>query len=225
MKLIKKLNKRTYGEKKLDMLDVGRKKEEQFILFLEQLKLSARGKKDVLAVILFGSFARGDYSLRHSDIDVMWILDKNERDEQLEEQIRRNVLQISLSKGLNIHALFQYRKVEEEDRSLMLTIGREGKVIFARDCIILSQNILGLREYFLLRLDVTDVDQVRKNKLQRFLYGYTISGKDYNGIVDEEKVFSAGKGAILVYGEMLQKVLLFLEEIGVKVVQKGKFLR
>ncbi len=64
-----------------------------------------------------------------------------------------------------------------------------------------------------------------KNKLQRFLYGHIIKGKRYRGIVDDEKVLSAGKGAIIVPQEMLKKVLLFAQKIGIEAFQKAKFYK
>ncbi len=78
------------------------------------------------------SFARGDYSLRHSDVDMMVFLDKIEEDQKLEEKVQKKIIQLSLGKGSTVHTLFQYKKIEEEDKSLMLTISRGGQIVFAK---------------------------------------------------------------------------------------------
>lgn len=214
---------KNYGEKKLDKIDVKAVTQNLFMELLASLKKELFKIKVINAVVLFGSFARGDYSLRHSDVDLMLFLDKTEKDESLEEELRKKILSLSLSKNLNVHVLFQYQKIEGEEKSLMLTIGKEGQVLFSRCSLIISHNLLGLKEYFLIKFDTAKIKPVIKNKLQRFLYGYTIKGKHYVGVVGDEKVMSAGKGAIIVSQELLPKILLFAQKLGIKALQKGKF--
>lgn len=225
LKFVKMKSHKTYGERKISKVDVKENLRLQFESLINSLKKELPKIKEINAVILFGSFARGDYSFRHSDIDVMIFLDRTEKDIKLEGKIRKKIIDLNLGKELNIHPIFQYRKLEEEDKSLMLTIAKEGKVIFAKKSLIISGNLLGLKEYFLIKFDTAKLEPVVKNKLQRFLYGYTIKGKKYHGIVDGETVLSAGKGAIIVPQEKLKKVLLFVYNIGVKAVQKGKFYK
>jgi predicted nucleotidyltransferase len=208
---------KSYGFKKLEKINVSEALEMNAEELINALKKEFGKAKNINALILFGSFARGDYSLRHSDLDLMFFLDKDIKDEKLEEEIRKKVIQLNLDKKVNVHLLFQYKKIEEEDKSLMLTIAREGQVIFA--------NKLGLKEYYLIKFETAKIKPVHKNQLQRFLYGYKINGKKYLGIVDNDKVFSAGKGAILVAQELLQKILIFAQRIEVKAIQKGKFYR
>lgn len=219
-----KFNK-TYAEKKIDKIDVKETIEKQFMVLIGSLKKELSLFNDINSVVLFGSFARGDYSVRHSDLDIMVFLEAEEKKLQLEEKIRKKIINLNLGKELNIHTIFQYKKIEEEDKSLMLTIAKEGKVLFSKKTIVISGDILGLKEYYLIKFDTTKIKPVIKNKLQRFLHGYVIKGKRYHGLVDGGKVLSAGKGAILVPAELLKKILLFAQEIGVKAVQKGKFYR
>jgi len=216
---------KSYGEKKISKIKPEEFFDHQFNDLIKLLQKELPKFKEVNALVLFGSFARGDYSIRHSDIDLMIFLDKTKVDKSLEEKIRKGVINLTLGKELNVHLVFQYKKIEEEDNSLMLTISKEGKVIFARKTIIISGNILGLKPYYLLKFDTTNVKPVIKNKLQRFLYGYKIKGKKYRGIVDEEIVLNAGKGAIIVPNNLLKKVLLYSQKIDIKVVQKAKFYK
>ena len=218
-------SKKTYGEKKISKIDVEDTVKRQFESLIDSLKKELSKIEEINAAVLFGSFARGDYSIRHSDIDVMVFIDKTEKDRKLEEKILKKVIDINLGKELNIHTLFQYRKVEDEDKSLMLTIANEGKVLFAKKSIVMSSDILGLKNYFLIKFDTSDIKPVVKNKLQRFLHGYTIKGKKYKGIVDGETVINAGKGAIVIPEDILKKVLFFCQDIGIKAAQKAKFYR
>lgn len=220
-----KSRKKTYGERKISKIDLNKILKQQFELLSTSLKRELYKIKEINAVILFGSFARKDYSLRHSDLDIMVFIDKIEKEPKLEEGIRKKIISLSLGKGLSIHTIFQYRKLEEEDKSLMLTIANEGRVLFAKKTLVISDNILGLKEYFLIKFDTSNLKPVIKNKLQRFLHGYIIKGKQYKGIVDEKTVLNAGRGAIIVPKKMLKKILFFAQSIGVKAMQKGKFYR
>ena len=214
---------KTYAERKLHKINVKESTLAHHEQFLSLFKKELPKIKEINAVVLFGSFARGDYSLRHSDVDLMVFLDKEEKDQALEEQIRKKVLALSVEKELSPHVVFQYKKIEEEDKSLMVTIAREGQVLFARKTIIISHNQAGLLSYYLIRFDTAGCRAVVKNKLQRFLYGYVVKGKRYKGLVDEQKILSAGKGAILVPEELCKKTMHFAQSIGVKAIVKGRF--
>ena len=216
---------KTYAEKKIAKIDVKETIQKQFKELVNSLEKELSKIKEINSVVLFGSFARGDYSVRHSDLDIMVFLEVEEKDQKLEEKILKKVVNLNLGKELNVHTIFQYKKVEEEDKSLMLTIAKEGKVLFSKKTIMISGEVLGLKNYYLIKFETAKVKPVIKNKLQRFLHGYIIKGKRYQGIVDGEKVLSAGKGAIIVPEELLKKILLFAQNIGVKAVQKGKFYK
>lgn len=216
---------KNYAEKKLGQIDI----EETFKIHVRQsisaLKKELPKFQEIIAAVLFGSISRGDFSSRHSDMDVMIFFNLKDKNQLLEEKIRKKILELSLGKKVNVHIVFQYKKVKEEDRSLMLTLSKEGKIIFSRGTIVLSEEILGLVPYYLIKFDTTDISQVVKNKLQRFLHGYTFQKKHYAGITESDKIITAGKGAIIVPEELREKVLLFAQKIRVKAVQAAKVYR
>lgn len=214
-----------YAEKKLEKIKDSEIIKEQFEQIITKTKKELYNIKEIDAVVLFGSFARGDYSERHSDIDMMIFLDSKEKNTKLEEKIRKKIINIGLGKLVTVHTIFQYRRIEEEDKSLLLTIADEGKTIFSKKSIIINEDIVGLKSNYLIKFDTTAADQIKKNKLQRFLYGYKVEDKKYEGIVDGEKVISAGKGAIIVPQEMVSKIVLFAESIGVKAVKAGRLYK
>jgi len=219
------MKSKTYAQKKLCEIDIKETLEKQANLIISSLRKELQKIKEINSVVLFGSFARGDYSLKSSDIDIMVFLDREQKDAKIEAKVLNEVIKINLDKEITIHTLFQYKKIEDEDKSLMLTISTEGKVLFARKSIVISQNLLGLKDYYLIHFDTTNTSQVTKNKLQRFLYGYKVKDKKYNGIIDGETVFCAGRSAVLIPQNMLRKIQLFSKNIGVNAIQKGKFYR
>jgi len=215
---------KTYGEKKIQKIDLEKTLHKQSEDFISALKKELPRLEEINAVVLFGSLARGDYSIRHSDIDLLIFIGKEKPDPLLEEKIRTKIIKLSLGKELAPHVLFQY-KILEEDQSLLRTIAKEGKVIFVRKAIVISWDLLGLKEYLLIKFDTAGKNPVVKNKLQRLLYGYTIKGKKYNGLVDGEQVISAGKGAVLAAQELAKKIIILSNQIGIQVKQKGKFYK
>ena len=217
--------KKSYAEKKLEKIENIDIIKEQFEEIVIKIKRDMYKIKKINAVVLFGSFARGDYSARHSDIDIMIFLDEEKKDSKLEEKILNKIINLNLGKLISVHTLFQYKMVKTEDAGLLLTIAEEGRTLLSRKSIVISKDILGLKSIYLIIFDSKDVDQVMKNKLQRFLHGYIVKGKKYNGIVDNEKVISAGKAAIIVPKELLDKILLFADSIGIKAKQGGRFYR
>ncbi len=214
-----------YANKKIKKINLKDFLKEQYEELIEAIKIELSKIEEINGVVLFGSFARGDYSFRHSDIDIMIFLDETKKNQKLEENILKIVTKLQLGKDLSFHTLFQYRKIEEEDQSLMLTISNEGKVLFAKNTLVISNNLLGLKNYYLIKFDTAKVSALAKNKLQRFLHGYSINKKKYLGIIDEDKVLSAGRGAIIVSEEDLKPVLIFAQKIGVKAIQKAKVYR
>lgn len=216
---------KTYAEKKLEKVDSIKSFKQNVKQIINLLQKELPKIKEVNAIVLFGSFARGDYSARHSDVDMMIFLEPAQKNPALEEQIRKKAIQLGLGKAVSVHLVFQYHNIEQEDKSLMLTIAKEGEVLFARKTLVISRNILGLTPYYLIKFDTAKCQPVVKNTLQRFLHGYTMNNKHYAGIVDGEKVIGAGKGAILVPEEMRQKIMLVVDEIGVKAVQVAKVFK
>ncbi len=213
-----------YSEKKLKKIDLNEIIKSQYEELVKDIKEKLYNIDKLNAVIIFGSYARGDYTHK-SDLDIMVFLDLENENKQIEEKIRKTIIKINLSKEIIIHTIFQYKTIQKEDKSLMLTIAREGQVIFSKKAIIISQNILGLKSYVLLRFETNKLDQVKKNKLQRFLNGYVVKGKKYKGLIDNDEVTKAGKGAIIVPENMLKKIQLYSQKIGVNVIQKGKFYK
>ena len=100
-------------------------------------KLVSKAKKDneILAVIVFGSYARGE---RHRDIDVCLVLKK----ETENGAMSRKMLAYVSESGLDVH-IFQQIPLYIRTRVL-----KEGKVLFCRDLDALYDiAILTMKEF------------------------------------------------------------------------------
>ena len=92
----------------------------------------------------------------------MVFIDKADEDKELEEKILKKVIQMNIGKELDIHTIFQYKKIGEEDKSLMLTIADEGRVLFSKKTIIISKNLLGLKSCYLIKFETAKLNPVVK---------------------------------------------------------------
>ena len=134
---------------------------------------------------------------------------------------------------VTIHLTYQYSKITDEDSSLIKKIAADGKVLYNRNSLIISKDILGLRVFELIRFDTANVKQLNKTKFSRLLHGYKSwhykGGKkimaEYKGIIDNNEIFEAGKGALLVAQSNAEKLVLLAEELGIKVISLGNFYR
>ena len=123
-------------------MDLGKSFQQKVQVVIDLFKKELPKVKKINALVLFGSFARGVYSVRHSDVDLMIFLNQTQKNSALEEHIKKKIVQLSLGKAVSVHPIFQYCNIEQEDKSLMLTIAKEGEVLFARKTLVISGNIL-----------------------------------------------------------------------------------
>ena len=84
--------KKSYAEKKLEKIKSLDIEKEQFEEIVLKIKRELCKIKKINAAVLFGSFARGDYSARHSDMDIMIFLDEEKKDSKLEETILKKII-------------------------------------------------------------------------------------------------------------------------------------
>ncbi len=179
--------------------------------------------KNIAAVYLYGSVARGDFSARHSDMDIVVFLKKRTR--ALEENINKKIIPLGLKYGVKIHAEY-IGKIKEEDRSLLRKILEEGKQIYAADSFFIEGKNLGLRQFLIYSYSL--VGNARKSHFSKIMHGrkswYFNKGKkiikQYNGIIDNKDIFEAGRGAIMVAKERQKDVLRLFQEYKVEFVLK-----
>jgi len=172
--------------------------------------------KKILAVYVYGSVARQDYSLRHSDLDLFIILNQKKADETSKERLAESIISISSKFGVKAHPEFQGRETKKEDQTLLRKIIEEGKCIYSSGFFTLAGEQLGLKQYIIYEYSL-------KNSPQKSYFSKTLHGrkswyyqgstkimKEYKGIADSKDIIILGKGALMAAKEKQKDVeLLF----------------
>lgn len=208
-------------------------RKEKFTRALEEASSILKKHKKITVVILFGSVARGDFSPRHSDIDLFLLIDEKEPSLKLEQELNALAIAIGNKYKITIHLTFQYLNITGEDKSLIKKIAREGRVIFNKNMLIISKDILGLRPYELIFFNTKKATPLQRTKFSRFLHGASLWYKKggqkmvrkYPGAIDNQTIFEAGKGALLIEADKVEKIQELAEEIGIAIKSAGIFYR
>ena len=191
-----------------------------------QIVKSAMGKEqDVIALFLFGSRAAGN-GRKGSDYDFFLILDRNTRDTLREDEISKIVLDKTKELNAIVHLTFQYLYIVNEDKSLLLKISTEGKLIFSKGVLFASFEQLNLHKYYLCEWEINIkkipapsivIISSLKQQARRLLFGYKqryeYKGKKMHlkeGIVDNRGVIAEGD-MLLVIDTMFEHLSYLLE--------------
>ncbi len=171
---------------------------------LNELKEEFVGRNEILVVYLFGSVARGDFSERHSDMDLFIVLNKKRANERIKEKINKKLTSIGIKYGVRVHIEFQGTEIKQEDQTLLAKMIEEGKIIYSSGVFNFSYSQLGLKQYILYSYSL-------KNSKNKTMFSKALHGrksvyyknnkkitKIYEGIWDNQSILSLGKGALMV---------------------------
>ncbi|MBI5002953.1 nucleotidyltransferase domain-containing protein [Candidatus Woesearchaeota archaeon] len=195
----------------------------EYTLSLLQEKFAAH--KEIEVVYLYGSVSRGDYSLRHSDLDLLLILSCTSN-KKIEEKIKNALISLGLKNGVKIQIEFIGKNITEEDHSLLRKVIEEGKVLYAKGTVVFDHLQLGLRQFIVYSYSLKKSTQ--KSYFSKVLHGRKSwyyekrkNGKrekivkEYAGIIDNNTIFELGRGALLVAKERQKDMLHVFEQFGV----------
>ena len=153
--------------------------------------------KSLQAIILYGSFARGEVSPK-SDIDLLLVFDsRNEarkREKQAVEILRRaRVKRIIVPACMGVEEL-------RDNPDLIYNVLRDGKVLYKRIGVELwpPAKLLGGKPMVIYEFDLAGLPHQKKVKLNRTLYGVQVGKYSYKGLVEQRGGYRLGKGAILI---------------------------
>ena len=164
--------------------------------------------KDVFAVILYGSVARGDYSIKHSDIDVLVVLSEIKS----KNKINKIINDISVRCRVKIHPEYQNVDIKQEDQTLLCKMFEEGRVLFSQGIWFMDKSKLGLEVFRLYKFDTSYIDKVKRVMLSRALHGR----KRFKGVIDNISVTDSGKGGLLVRKNSFKDVEMIFDRFKVK---------
>jgi predicted nucleotidyltransferase len=183
---------------------------------------SFQGIKEVLTVYVYGSVARGDYSLRHSDLDLLIFIDKPGVGERLKKKIDDIIIPTGSKLGVRVHPEYQGHIIRQEDRTLIAKIIEEGRIIFSRGLLCFNDKQLGFRPY--LVYEFSSKDSSDKTTFSKVLHGskswYYKEGKKivkkYTGIADNKGIILVGRGCLLIRKDKQKDMELVFKRFGIK---------
>ncbi len=178
--------------------------------------------KEILVVFLYGSVARGDFSLRHSDLDLFIVLKSKLVTEKVKERLDRLILPIGYKEGVKIHPEYQGIEIQHEDRTLVQKMIQEGKIIYSTGVFTFDHQQVGLQQYiiydFFLKnaLNPTMFSKVLHGRKSWYWKGKEKVVKEYPGIIDGKEIIELGKGVIMVLKEREKDLKHIFEQFKVE---------
>lgn len=161
----------------------------------------------VVAIFLFGSFARGDYD-EYSDYDLLVLFeDKSSMWRSWDE-----LFQAVGNLRMDLHVIPETLEEFETASPVFLEeLYKHGKVLFARLPLEVSLRPVRLKPFFLIFYDMTGLGYKNKMKISYFLYR-----KRNGGAVARAGGTKLGEGCILVPSDMGDEIIDVLGGFGVK---------
>ncbi len=177
--------------------------------------------KEVIAVFLYGSLVRGEYSKRHSDIDLLMVINKKKIPSRLMDKIEMIVSQLNAKHKVRIHPEYQGLTIKEEDKSLLRKMFEEGKVIYSSGMLVFGNKQLGLKAYYIYtfrakkRLNQIKLSQALHGRKSWYYKSKKKVVKHYPGIIDDKDIIEFGRGSLIVSLERKKHIEMLFEELGV----------
>ena len=169
--------------------------------------------ENIKAVILYGSFARGDYSSR-SDIDLFILTAKKGDIRDIEDKI----IELENQIGRNIQPTIRTTKeLQNTDTGLLQNIFQEGKVIYLKEQTELpSAMLLKQKPYLIYSFQISKLSQNEKAKFNSELYGRVKGKHKYKGVLEEVGGQKLSSGCIIIPYTAKQVIEKFLKKYKAK---------
>lgn len=165
----------------------------------------------VLAVILFGSRARGEYD-EHSDYDVLVVFRDDETMWKNRRKIYENVGRLRLFIQILTRSMRELR--EETEPTFLESIMKHGKLLYMRYPLQAPPFLQELRPMVIVSYDLSGLPQREKMRVIYRLFGK--SGGRPRGIVGESEGLKLGDGCFMIPEDRLASIRKILDQYGIK---------
>ncbi|HID90991.1 TPA: nucleotidyltransferase domain-containing protein [Candidatus Bathyarchaeota archaeon] len=161
----------------------------------------------VLAVVLFGSYARGDYD-EGSDVDLLVVFEG----QGLKKQCWEEVVKIASRTEL-FTQIIMLTSEELRSSQLLPSILREGRPLYAKEGFDL-QRLASFKPHAIVTYSLNSMEAKEKVRLIHRLYGRASGKYRYRGLVEKYGGFRVGRNCFMIPLGALRNVLGTLEERG-----------
>jgi predicted nucleotidyltransferase len=164
----------------------------------------------VLSIILFGSVARGEETIK-SDVDIAIIYSQKKN---------KTIKKINSIKPEEFQLIHLSMDELKDEPTLMGALSGEGILLYGKP-ITVSLEDMELKSKMIIAYDTSKLDQNTRSKLNRALYGGKSTFinnnkkkiKSYPGIADEIRAEKIGKGILMIdrknYPEITKTLKIF----------------
>ncbi len=172
--------------------------------------------EDVKAIILYGSFARGEDTSR-SDIDLFIITTEDKTRAEVQDKIIELESEIDRTIQPTIRTIGELQKT---DTGLLQNIFQEGKALYLREPQdIPSAVLLQQKPYLIYSFQISQLTQKEKARFNRQLYEQIRKGYKYKGLLQEIAGQKLSPGCIMVPHTEKSKIEKFFKKFKVKFEQ------
>ena len=169
--------------------------------------------KDVKAVILYGSLARGEFTSR-SDIDLFILTTDN----KTRKEVQDKVIELESEIGRNIQPTIRtVAELQKTDTGLLQNIFQEGKILYLREpSDIPSALLLQQKPYLIYSFQISSLTQKDKARFNRQLYEQTRKGYRYKGLLQEIGGQKLSSGCVMISYEQRERIERLFKKFRVK---------
>lgn len=169
--------------------------------------------EDVKAVVLYGSFARGEVTSR-SDVDLLILTTEKKTSKEVQDKI----IELETETGRNMQPTIRtVGELQKTDTGLLQNIFQEGKVLYLREAADIPSAILLQQKPFLVyTFQLNNLSQKEKARFNRQLYEQTKKGYKYKGLLQEFGGQKLSPGCVLVPHAEKQKIEKFFKKFRVQ---------
>jgi len=147
----------------------------------------------VLAVVLYGSFARGDYGPK-SDVDLLILVRSSAQARQVTEQLAEQEFVRQLQPAVRTAS-----QLKKTDPGLLGNVFRDGKVLLLKEPLGLpAASLLNLKPFALFSFSMKGLTQPQKARFNRLLYPHRTGSHSYPGLLADLGGFRVSSGCFLL---------------------------
>lgn len=182
-------------------------------LDLDSLVKAIANVEGVVAIILFGSRARGDYD-EHSDYDLLVIFDDEESMWRNRRKLFENVGKLGLFTQVLTRSIREFAKKTEP--TFRQNVLEQGIILYLRYPFQAPAFCENLRPMAIVSYSMKNLRQAEKMKVVYQLFGKKVKGRSVGGVVEENDGTRLGDGCFMIPIENLEKITHIMNEYDIR---------